>query len=450
MTTFPDGFLFGAATSSFQIEGRSPSIPQGESIWDTFCAEPGRIADGSNGLVACDHVHRWAEDVELMRSLGLSTYRFSIAWPKVIPDGRGAVNEAGLDFYDRLVDGLLAAGIAPVPTLYHWDLPQGLQDRGGWVSRGTAEAFADYAQVVIEKLGDRVGTWMTLNEPYVSASHGYVSGEHAPGGTSLSDGLAAAHHLLLGHGLAMERIRSLAPHADAGIVLNFTPAEAATPAPADVDLTSVTNGWENEWYAQPVFHGSYPEATVDALGWSQSEVHDGDLAVIGAPIDLLGVNFYFRQVVSAVGQALPFDTPRTDMGWEIHAPSFDRLLHWLHDTHAPPKIVITENGCAMPDQQRVEGRVHDLDRIEYLHDHLAAVHRAIVGGVPVAGYLAWSLLDNFEWALGYEKRFGIVEVDFETLERTPKSSAIWFADLARTGTIPPIPDQSHEAVSPRP
>lgn len=437
-STFPEGFFFGSATSSFQIEGRSPDVGQGESIWDTFCAQPGRIADGSNGLVACDHVNRWAEDIELMSSLNLAAYRFSIMWPRVVPQGRGDVNTAGLDFYDRLIDGLLAKGIRPVPTLYHWDLPQALEDEGGWVNRETAYAFADYTEVVLERLGDRVDTWVTLNEPYVSASLGHVSGQHAPGHTSLTKGLAAAHHLLLGHGLAGERIRTLAPDADFGIVLNFTPAEPATNSPADVALAKVTNGWMNEWYVDPVFRGEYPAETVEALGWSQDEVLDGDMSLISAPIDVLGVNYYFRAVVSAVEQQLPYGTPRTEMGWEIHEESLEHLLTWLHETYSPPKMMITENGAAMPDQHRVDGRVHDLDRIRYLDGHLRSVLRAIDAGVPIVGYMAWSLMDNFEWALGYEKRFGIVEVVPDTLERIPKSSALWFAELAASGELPPV------------
>ena len=440
--TFPGGFFFGSATSSFQIEGRSAEVGQGESIWDTFCAEPGRIADGSNGLIACDHVNRWEADIDLMAALNLSTYRFSIMWPRVIPEGRGAVNTAGLDFYDRLVDGLLAKGIKPVPTLYHWDLPQALQDEGGWVNRQTAYAFADYAEVVLERLGDRIDTWVTLNEPYVSASLGHVSGVHAPGHTSLAQGLAAAHHLLLGHGLAAERIRLFAPDADLGIVINFTPAEPATDSPADIALAKVTNGWENEWYINPVCRGEYPAETVEALGWAQDEVVDGDMELISTPIDVLGVNYYFRAVVSAVGQLLPFSTPRTEMGWEIHEESLEHLLIWLHETYGLPKIMITENGAAMPDQTRLDGRVHDVDRIAYLDGHLRSVLRAIDSGVPVVGYLAWSFMDNFEWALGYEKRFGIVEVVPDTLERIPKSSALWFSQLAKTGVLPPaIPDE---------
>lgn len=439
VSAFPEGFFFGSATSSFQIEGRSARIAQGDSIWDTFCAEPGRIVDGSTGLVACDHIHRWADDVELMSALHLDVYRFSIAWPKILPGGVGEVCEPGLDFYDRLVDGLLAADITPLPTLYHWDLPQALQNRGGWVDRATADAFADYAEVVVGRLGDRIGTWMTLNEPFVSAALGHVSGEHAPGHTSVSEGLAAAHHLLLAHGRAVERIRSIAPDAEVGVVLNFTPAEPATESAADVALTAVINGWENEWYVEAVYCGQYPEATVEALGWRAGEICDGDLATISAPIDVLGVNFYTRRVVSAIGQAIPNSRSRTEMGWEIHPDSLTNVLCWLHDIYSVPKIVITENGAAMPDNTRVGGRVDDLDRVRYLHDHLSAVLAAIESGVPVVGYLAWSLMDNFEWAHGYQKRFGLVEIEAVTLRRIPKTSAIWFAELARTGTLPEIP-----------
>ena len=433
---FGSDFFFGSATSSFQIEGRSDAIPQGESIWDTFCAEPGRIADGSNGLVACDHVHRWAEDVQLMSDLNLGKYRFSVAWPKVIPTGTGAASAPGLDFYDRLVDELLGKGIEPMLTLYHWDLPQALDDLGGWLNRDTAYAFADYAQVVLDRLGDRVSTWTTFNEPYVSAGLGYVTGEHAPGHRNLREGLTAAHHILLAHGLGVERIRATVPDRDAGIVLNFTPVEPASDAPADVAAAAARQGWENEWYAGPIFHGAYPEATVEALGWDQSEVQDGDLECISAPVDMLGVNFYTRSVVSSVGQQIPFGTPRTEMGWEIHAPSLKRLLLWLHETYAPAKIVITENGCAMPDTERVDGVVDDQDRIDYLRNHLTMVHEARQAGAPIAGYMVWSLMDNFEWALGYEKRFGIVEIEADTLRRIPKASARWFAELAKTGVLP--------------
>jgi beta-glucosidase len=433
---FPAGFVWGAATSSYQIEGAPDADGKGESIWDRFCTKPGAIADGTSGAAGVDHYRRWAADVSLMSDLGLGAYRFSISWPRVVPLGRGAVNGAGLDFYERLVDGLLDAGITPLPTLYHWDLPQALQDDGGWVSRATAEAFADYAAVVLERLGDRVGTWTTINEPFVVANHGYVTGEHAPGHTSWSEGFAASHHLLLAHGWAVDRIRSLAPDAEVGIVLNFTPAFPATDSEADRAKADELNDLENRWYVEPLTGHDYPAATADRLAWDRTEVLDGDMAVIAAPVDLLGVNFYTRTVVHT---APPPDSwaqrAVTDMGWEIHPRTFGDLLIDLHERYGFPRYLITENGAAMPDHARVDGRVHDLDRIDYVRSHLAEVHRAIEAGVPVEGYMVWSLLDNFEWAHGFAKRFGIVEVDPVTLDRRAKASALWYAEVARTGRL---------------
>ena len=438
---FPEGFVWGSATSSFQIEGAPDADGKSESIWDRFCAVPGNVLDGSNGDVACDHYTRWRDDVALMARLGLDAYRFSIAWTRVVPDGTGAVNAAGLDFYDRLVDELLAAGITPMPTLYHWDLPQVLDDRGGWLTRDTSEAFAEYAEAVVTRLGDRVGTWTTLNEPFVSANHGYVTGEHAPGHTSLREGFAASHHLLLAHGLAGERIRSIAPDAELAIVLNFTPATPASDDPADVDACSIVDDLENRWYSDPIGGLGYPEATAEALGWDRSEVRDGDMELIARPIDLLGINFYSRQIVGADddGDDRPKEFATTAMGWEIHPPSLGGLLRDLDDRYGFPKLMITENGCAMPDQARRESdhgsQVDDADRLDYVQRHLAQVHAAIEDGVPVAGYLVWSLFDNFEWAWGYTGRFGIVEVDFDTLERTPKRSADWFAQVIATNVV---------------
>ncbi|MEL6892253.1 MAG: GH1 family beta-glucosidase [Actinomycetota bacterium] len=442
--SFPTGFVWGSATSSFQIEGSTEADGRGESIWDRFCRLPGAIRDGSDGSVACGHYDRVDDDVALMRDLGFGAYRFSIAWPRVIPDGRGEVNPAGLDFYDRLVDTLLAAGITPMPTLYHWDLPQRLEDGGGWLDRGTAHAFADYARAVVQRLGDRISTWTTLNEPFVSANHGYVTGEHAPGIADLRKGFAASHHLLLAHGLAGQVIRQHAPDAELAIVLNFTPTEPVSDDPADVAECAIREDVENRWYADPIAGLGYPEATADALGWDRSEVRDGDMELIAQPIDLLGVNFYTRQIVgrppsSAASGEEPLPRPKefpvTAMGWEIHPPSLGRLLRWLDERYSFPKLMITENGCAMPDDERIDGQVNDLDRIDYLHRHLRQVHGAVHDGVPVVGYLAWSMLDNFEWAWGYTGRFGIVEVDFDTLERRPKRSAQWFADVIENNAI---------------
>ena len=432
---FPEGFVWGAATSAYQIEGATTADGRGESIWDRFTRRPGAIDDGTTGDRACEHYTRWERDVALMNELGLGAYRFSIAWPRVIPGGRGPVNAAGLDFYDRLVDALLAVGIAPWPTLYHWDLPQPLEDAGGWPVRTTAEAFADYAAAVVERLGDRVDAWMTLNEPYVATHHGYVTGEHAPGRRDLRAGLAAAHHLLLGHGLALERIRALAPRATAGIVLNFTPTVAATADPADVELAEARDDLENRWFVEPIAGLGYPPRGVERFAWTADEVADGDLDLISRPIDVLGVNYYTRQIVRAGGQAAVPPGPTTAMGWEIHPESFGTLLRGLHDRHGFPRYVITENGAAMPDGRRADGRVEDTDRIDYLRSHLAEIAAVIADGVPVEGYMVWSLLDNFEWAHGYGPHFGIVEVDPATLERIPKASARWYAEVARTGVI---------------
>jgi beta-glucosidase len=433
---FPDGFLWGSATSSFQIEGAPLADGKALSIWDVFCRQEGRVADGSNGDVACDHYRRYADDVELIRSLGLGAYRFSIAWPRVVPEPGGQVNQDGLDFYERLVDALLEAGIRPFPTLYHWDLPQYLEEAGGWVARSTAEAFADYAAAVVGRLGDRIDTWTTLNEPFVSANHGYVTGEHAPGRTSMAEGMAASHHLNLAHGLAGARIRDLAPDARLAIVLNFTPTEPASDDEADVVASHHQDNLENRWYSDPIAGLGYPDDTADHYQWDRSEILDGDLELISAPIDLLGVNYYTRSIVAADDDhELPPGTPVNTMGWEIHPPSLGRLLRELHDRYDFPRYLITENGAPMPDDVRVDGRIEDDDRLAFVRDHLAEVHGALTDGVPIEGYLVWSLFDNFEWAWGYGPRFGIVEVDFETQRRIPKKSAEWFSEAARTNRI---------------
>lgn len=431
--TFPPAFTWGVATSSFQIEGASEADGKGLSIWDVYCRQEGAVADQSDGRVACDHYNRWAEDVDLLSDLNIGSYRFSIAWPRVVPDASGKVNQAGLDFYDRLVDGLLAKGIVPAPTLYHWDLPQWLGERNGWLNRDTAYAFAEYTEAVVARLGDRIPMWMTLNEPFCSAHLGYSMAEHAPGLSNELDALDASHHLMLAHGLGLERIRSLAPQAEAGIVLNFTPAVPETTSEADLAATQRVNDIENNWYSDALAGNGYPEATAKLVGWSGDVVQDGDLDIISKPIDVLGVNFYTRHVVSGIEDREP-ERPgaRTDMGWEIHSPALGDLLRDLSNKYQYPKIMITENGCAMADSARTaDGRVDDQDRIDYIDAHLAQVHQVIQEGVPVTGYYAWSLMDNFEWAFGYEKRFGIVEVDFETQERIPKRSALWYSDLIK-------------------
>ncbi|MEL7157795.1 MAG: GH1 family beta-glucosidase [Actinomycetota bacterium] len=422
-------FIWGSATSSYQVEGATNVDGRGESIWDRFAATPGRIADGSDGSVACDHYHRYDEDIALMNWMGLDAYRFSIAWPRVVPDGDGAVNPAGLDFYDRLVDALLAAGISPCPTLYHWDLPQALEDKGGWTARATAEAFVRYTEAVVGRLGDRIDTWMTLNEPFVSADHGYRAGEHAPGRTSLPDALAAAHHLLLAHGMAVPAIRRLAPTADVGIVLNFTPV---VPDPEPGTGAAIVDAWENRWYVEPVAGSGYPEVGVTGLDWAQDEVQPGDLETIAAPIDVLGVNYYTCQRVAPDGTVADPEPPLTDFGWEIAPDHLRQLLERLHQRHGFARYLITENGAAMPDKAGEDGEIADHDRIEYYRDHIEAVMAARTAGVPVEGYYAWSLLDNFEWAQGYRKTFGLLSVEPGTLERRPKASAHWLRERIRT------------------
>jgi beta-glucosidase len=437
---FPSGFLWGSATSSYQIEGSATLDGRGESIWDRFCTRPGAISDGTSGAVACDHYHRFGEDIALMKRLNLNAYRFSIAWPRVLPEGRGHINERGLDFYDRLVDALLAEEIQPLPTLYHWDLPQALEDQGGWPVRATAEAFAEYADAVVSRLGDRVADWMTLNEPFVSANHGYLTGEHAPGRTSLSDYLAASHHLLLGHGMAMERIRAAVPGARVGIVLNFTPVTPVGSSPAALDRQQIVNDLDNRWYVDPIGGLGYPQYTVDRLGWAQGEIRDGDMDLIAKPIDTLGINFYTRQFVGALDGEREARGALTAMGWEVHPQALGDLLRGLHREHRFPRYLITENGAAMPDEIVVDGRVIDDDRLDYIAAHLGQVHQAMEDGVPVEGYFAWSLLDNFEWAFGYGPKFGLVAVDLTTQHRTPKKSALWYAEVAQSGEIQPRRD----------
>ena len=432
---FPSDFLWGSATSSYQIEGAATEDGRGESIWDRFCARPGVIKDGSSGAVACDHYRRFGEDVAMMQRLNLNAYRFSIAWPRIFPEGRGTLNRRGLDFYERLVDKLLAHGLRPLPTLYHWDLPQALEDAGGWPARPTAEAFADYAEVVAARLGDRVGNWMTMNEPFVIANHGYLTGEHAPGRTSLRDSLAASHHVLLGHGLAMERIRAVVRDANVGIVLNFTPVTRIGSSPAALDRQQIVDDIENHWYVDPVGGLGYPQYTVERLGWDRSEVHAGDMDLIARPIDTLGVNFYSRKMVGALEGERVARGDETAMGWEIHPNALGDLLRDIHDRHHFPRYLITENGAAMHDTHRIDGRIIDHDRLEYFAAHLAQVHQAMEDGIPVAGYFAWSLLDNFEWAHGYGPKFGLVEVDLATQRRTPKQSALWYAEVAKAGEI---------------
>jgi len=443
--TFPSDFIWGAATASYQIEGAAFEDGRGESVWDRFCATPGKVRGGDTGAVACDFYHRYGDDIRLMRELGLDAFRFSIAWPRVMPDGRGAVNAAGLDFYDRLVDELLANGIEPFATLFHWDTPQVLEDAGGWPVRATAEAFAEYAEVVAGRLGDRVRWWMTHNEPWVHAWIGHAWGEHAPGRTSEADAVAAAHHLLLSHGWAMDAIRRAAPDAQAGIVLNLAHAYPASDSPEDEAAAWRVDGEGNRWFLDPIFRGSYPADLLDRNELVAPLLQDGDLETIAAPIDFLGVNNYFRFVVGAGPNGPQFvanpEAQHTDMGWEVHPDGLYKLLVRVANDYAPPAIYVTENGAAFGDVRVHDGAVHDPERTAYLETYIDAVGRATAEGAPVKGYFVWSFLDNFEWGHGYSKRFGIVYIDYPTLERVPKDSFYWYRDLiaAHRGAPTPSP-----------
>ncbi len=444
---FPENFRWGAATAAFQIEGANQEDGRGESIWDRFCATPGKVEDGSDGSVACDHYHRWRDDIALMKSLGLRSYRFSVAWPRILPEGRGRVNQAGLDFYSQLVDELLLQGIEPFVTLYHWDLPQVLEDAGGWPARATADAFVEFAEVVSRALGDRVTNWITINEPWCASMLDYQVGKHAPGRTSWSDGLAASHHILLAHGLAVPAIRRNSPGAQVGITLNFTHYDAASASAADQDAQRFGDGYFNRWFLDPLHGRHYPADMVAdyvAAGHLPAEgmdslIQPGDLQAIAAPTDFLGINYYTREVVRSGtlpdAENMPATVapaPReewTDMGWEVYPEGLYQLLLRAAFEYRAPKIYITENGASYGEGPGPDGRVRDERRLDYLRKHFSAAHRAIAAGVPLAGYFVWSLMDNFEWDRGYSQRFGMVYVDYATQQRTPKDSALWYRDV---------------------
>ena len=444
---FPQDFVWGTATSAYQIEGGRED-GKGDSIWDRFAAA-GHMPD--NGDVACDHYHRWREDVALMAEMGVNAYGFSIAWTRVLPDGDGAVNETGLDFYDQLVDELLAHDIAPWVTLFHWDLPQALQDRGGWPERGTVDAFARYADVVSRALGDRVSDWTTHNEPWVAAMLGHLMGAFAPGITDWGAALAASHHLLLSHGRAVEVVRANVPDAQIGITLDCRPAVPASDDPADIEAHRHFDGFRNRWFFDPIFGRGYPTDMVEAYrergrlpAGELPFVRDGDLDVIAEPIDYVGLNYYTSLAVTA-GQeesedpvVEPGPNPpegHTEMGWAITPGALTAFLERLHRDYAPSNIVITENGASFSDGPDESGQVHDHRRIAYLRDHIKAVADAIDAGVPVTGYFVWSLLDNLEWTQGYAQRFGLIWVDHATGERIPKDSAAWYGQVARHGAV---------------
>jgi beta-glucosidase len=440
--TFPSDFLWGVATSAYQIEGAVSEDGRKPSIWDQFAATPGKVFQGETGAVAADHYHRMPSDVALMADMHLGAYRFSIAWPRVLPDGTGAVNTAGLDFYDRLVDALLARGITPMATLYHWDLPLALHNKGGWLNRDTAYAFADYAETVARRLGDRVSWWLTHNEPWCAAYLGYGSGVHAPGMEDMPSAFVAAHHLLLSHGLAMPRLRALTPPgAQLGLALNLNPVYASDNRPETLRVVAEVDDFNNRWFLDPIFRGTYPEALFAQFNAPPPPIQDGDMALIATPIDYLGVNYYSRAMIPihlgtnpVGGGSAPIISSEhmgsfTDMGWEIYPPGLFDLLQRVHRDYAPKALVITENGAAFTDSRDAQGQVQDPRRAEYIREHIQAMARVLASEIPLKGYLVWSFLDNFEWAEGYSKRFGIVYVDFATQERVVKESGHWYAQF---------------------
>ncbi|MGI8667441.1 MAG: glycoside hydrolase family 1 protein [Jatrophihabitans sp.] len=461
---FPPDFVWGAATAAFQIEGAAHADGRLPSIWDVFCQTPGRVANGDTGEVACDHYHRLSEDLDLMSSLNLGSYRFSVSWPRVIPGGSGPVNQAGMDFYARLVGGLLERGAVPKLTIYPWDLPKSLQNNGGWTSRETVDHFVDFAVAVGSALGDRVPGITTLNEPFCSAFDGYAVGLHAPGETDRHAALTAAHHLNLAHGRAVTALRSVTD-ARLSVTLNLAQLYPASDSEADIAATEHVDRIANRIFLDPIFTGSYPQEllteTKHLSDWAF--VADGDLAEINVPIDSLGVNFYSPATITAATDELrahlrahphrsgepspeewpgtdlaftvPMAPPHTGMGWPIRPESFTELLLRVHRDLPDTPLYITENGAAFDDELTADGAVHDGDRIAYVRDHLAAVHAAIEAGADIRGYYLWSLMDNFEWAWGYAKRFGIVHVDYQSQQRTRKDSAHWYAQVIRNNAI---------------
>ncbi|MGM0651266.1 MAG: GH1 family beta-glucosidase [Bacillota bacterium] len=438
--TFPDHFTWGAATSSYQIEGAPDADGKGESIWDRFTHTPGNIWNGENGDRACDHYHLYHDDVCLMADFGLQSYRFSISWPRVFPEGGGKPNRKGMDFYRRLVDRLNQHGIKPAVTLYHWDLPQALQEKGGWANRDTARYFEQYAAFIFENLDLPVDLWITLNEPWVSAFLGHALGVHAPGENDFSEALQVSHNLLLAHGFAVHSFRSIGrENEQIGIALNLAPVHPASDSDADKNQARRTDGFMNRWFLDPIFKGVYPRDMVEIFSRSfeMPVITEEDDAIISAPLDFLGVNNYTRTIIRAGSSEDDFmgspenppDAEYTEMGWEVYPQGIYELLIRLHNDYQPPKLYITENGAAFADEVNNAGEVRDLKRISYLQSYITEAWNALQDGVPLEGYYAWSLLDNFEWSFGYSKRFGLIYVDFPSLQRIPKRSAYWYRDL---------------------
>ncbi len=440
-TDFGDDFRWGCSTSAFQIEGGASAGGRVPSIWDTFCDKPGAIRDGSNGSEACDHFHLWPQDMALAQSLGLNAYRFSIAWPRIFSARGAAPNEEGLQFYSDLVDGMLARGIEPWITLYHWDLPQYLQDQGGWTSRDTVAAFVEYADVVTKRLGDRVKHWITHNEPWCTAMHGNLDGMHAPGITSVPTALQVCHHVLLSHGLAVPLIRANAPGAKVGIALSLHPIKAATDSEQDQAAVKRHDAFRNRWFLDPLYGRGYPVEPMQLLGDDAPHIVDGDMQAIAVATDFLGVNYYFPEVVKDDAEGgflrtrvvLPEGRERTDFGWEVAPAGLTELMVRIARDYKPAEMYVTENGSCFDDHVEADGSIRDNGRRDYLVRHLQAVRSAREQGVPVKGYFAWSLLDNFEWSEGYLRRFGIAYVDFKTQKRTLKLSGTWYRDFLRQG-----------------
>ena len=442
---FPDGFLWGAATASYQIEGAALEDGRGECIWTRFSHTPGKVINGDNGDVADDHYHRYPQDVALMKDVGLQAYRYSISWPRVIPLGTGETNPLGLDFYDRLTDEIMKAGIQPWVTLYHWDLPQALEDKGGWANPDIVGWFSEYTELVTKRLGDRVKNWITLNEPWCSASLGYLQGIHAPGLQDPQKAFAAAHHLLLSHGAAMRIIRRNVPEAKAGITLNLSLYQPATDHPDDIRIAWRAEGFSNRWYLDPVFKGEYPPDIIEevmAQGGLQG-INLADVKKAQEPMDFLGINYYMRWVLAHVPgkpdeaqNVFPAEAQFTDMGWEVNGESMANLLVRVQNEYNPKALYITENGAAYPEPEAVtEAVLEDPERVAFLKEYFSAAEDAIQRGALLKGYFVWSFLDNFEWSYGYSKRFGIVHVDYKTQKRTPKRSALYLKDVIQANAI---------------
>ena len=446
-STFPEGFVWGVATAAYQIEGAAHEDGRGDSIWDRFSHTPGKTLNGDTGDVACDHYHRFPEDIQLMSELGVGAYRFSIAWPRILPKGKGQLNEAGLAFYDRLVDGLLAKNIQPFATLYHWDLPQALDDEGGWLNRDTADYFAQYTDIVSRRLGDRVKNWMTFNEPKCVSFVSYVDGVHAPGhiDPSYAEGARVTHNMYLGHGKAVPILRAnVGAEAKIGIVIDLAHAEPASESEADRAAARRLHDLNYRWFGDPIFKGEYPAEVLTMLGKAAPDIQPGDMKIISAPLDFLGLNYYTRSLVtddqnaadiSKTGRLLPKDSEYTSMPWEVYPDGLRRLLVQANDDYHPKEIYVTENGCSMLDVVDADGAVHDPRRVNYLRTHFKAMQEAIQQGVPLKGYFLWSLLDNFEWSNGYTKRFGIVYMDYPTQRRIPKDSYAYYQGVIRANSV---------------